>query len=72
MRKIVTLIVLAIAANAMAATVWPDEASFLGQIQGGYYLDVEKNGEGCGYRTDAHENWYHDYSTGFRCCADAK
>jgi formylglycine-generating enzyme required for sulfatase activity len=47
---------------------WVDDPA--GTFQGGYYLDVEKNGDGCGYRTDAHENWYHDYSTGFRCCSD--
>lgn len=47
---------------------WVDDPA--GTFQGGYYLDVEKNGEGCGYRTDAHQVWYHDYSTGFRCCAD--
>lgn len=47
---------------------WVDDPA--GTFQGGYYLDVEQNGEGCGYRTDAHEAWYHDYSTGFRCCAD--
>jgi formylglycine-generating enzyme required for sulfatase activity len=41
-----------------------------GTFQGGYYLDVTQNGDGCAYRTDAHEAWYHDYSTGFRCCAD--
>ena len=41
-----------------------------GTFQGGYYLDVTQNGDGCGYRTDAHEAWYHDYSTGFRCCSD--
>ena len=41
-----------------------------GTFQGGYYLDVTQNGDGCGYRSDAHEAWYHDYSTGFRCCAD--
>ena len=41
-----------------------------GTFQGGYYLDVTQNGDGCGYRTDAHASWYHDYSTGFRCCAD--
>ena len=28
------------------------------------------NGDGCTYRTAAHEFTYHDYSTGFRCCAD--
>jgi formylglycine-generating enzyme len=43
-----------------------------GTFQGGYYLDTHINGDGCGYRTTAHEFTYHDYSTGFRCCADAK
>jgi formylglycine-generating enzyme len=47
---------------------WVDDPD--GTFQGGYYLDVTQNGDGCGYRTDAHEAWYHDYSTGFRCCAD--
>ncbi len=47
---------------------WVDDPK--GTFQGGYYLDVTQNGDGCGYRTDAHESWYHDYSTGFRCCAD--
>ena len=42
-----------------------------GTFQGGYYLDTRRNGEGCLYRTVAHEFTYHDYSTGFRCCADA-
>jgi hypothetical protein len=42
-----------------------------GTFQGGYYLDTHKNGDGCLYRTLAHEFTYHDYSTGFRCCADA-
>lgn len=41
-----------------------------GTFQGGYYLDTHINGDGCGYRTTAHEFQYHDYSTGFRCCAD--
>jgi formylglycine-generating enzyme len=41
-----------------------------GTFQGGYYLDTMKNGEGCAYRTTAHDVDYHDYSTGFRCCAD--
>jgi hypothetical protein len=41
-----------------------------GTFQGGYYLDTHLNGDGCEYRTMAHEAWYHDYSTGFRCCAD--
>jgi sulfatase modifying factor 1 len=41
-----------------------------GTFQGGYYLDTHINGDGCKYRTSAHEFTYHDYSTGFRCCAD--
>jgi hypothetical protein len=45
---------------------WTDDGSF----RGGYYLDTTVNGEGCDYRTTAHARSYHDYSTGFRCCAD--
>jgi formylglycine-generating enzyme required for sulfatase activity len=41
-----------------------------GTFQGGYYLDTKLNGEGCAYRTTAHDFAYHDYSTGFRCCAE--
>ena len=43
-----------------------------GTFQGGYYLDTSINGEGCSYRTTAHDFDYHDYSTGFRCCADPR
>jgi formylglycine-generating enzyme required for sulfatase activity len=39
-----------------------------GQFRGGYFMDTHKNGDGCGYRTVAHDPTYHDYSTGFRCC----
>ncbi|WP_394836966.1 formylglycine-generating enzyme family protein [Pendulispora rubella] len=46
---------------------WTDDGIF----RGGYYLDTEINGEGCEYVTAAHATYYHDYSTGFRCCADA-
>jgi len=49
---------------------WIDDPN--GTFLGGYFQDVELNGHGCGYKTDAHEFAYHDYSTGFRCCADAK
>ncbi len=41
-----------------------------GTFQGGYYQDTHINGDGCDYKTMAHEFRYHDYSTGFRCCAD--
>lgn len=43
-----------------------------GTFAGGYYLDTALNGDGCHYRTVAHAHDYHDYSTGFRCCADVK
>jgi hypothetical protein len=43
-----------------------------GTFRGGYYLDTHINGDGCDYRTVAHGPSYHDYSTGFRCCADAR
>jgi hypothetical protein len=46
---------------------WTDDAAF----RGGYYLDTTINGEGCDYTTTAHSAIYYDYSTGFRCCADA-
>jgi formylglycine-generating enzyme required for sulfatase activity len=39
-------------------------------FRGGYFQDTRINGNGCAYRTTAHEAGYHDYSTGFRCCAD--
>jgi sulfatase modifying factor 1 len=41
-----------------------------GTFQGGYWLDTSQHGDGCAYRTIAHEFAYHDYSLGFRCCAD--
>ena len=43
-----------------------------GTFQGGYWLDTSQHGEGCAYRTIAHGYGYHDYSAGFRCCADPK
>ena len=41
-------------------------------FRGGYYLDTHLNGAGCAYRTTAHAAEYHDYSTGFRCCASTR
>lgn len=49
---------------------WVDDPA--GTFQGGYYQDTHLNGDGCGYKTTAHNAVYHDYSTGFRCCADAE
>jgi len=42
-----------------------------GVFRGGYYQDTHLNGDGCKYKTVAHDVSYHDYSTGFRCCSDA-
>ncbi|MEO8877930.1 MAG: SUMF1/EgtB/PvdO family nonheme iron enzyme [Polyangiaceae bacterium] len=41
-----------------------------GTFQGGYWLDTSQHGDGCAYRTIGHDFGYHDYSLGFRCCAD--
>lgn len=41
-----------------------------GTFRGGFYVDTRINGEGCLYRTTAHDVGHFDYSTGFRCCAD--
>ncbi|MDB4998515.1 MAG: kinase domain protein [Myxococcaceae bacterium] len=49
----------------------PADAKGHGRFRGGFYGDAELNGPGCLYVTSAHELTYHDYSTGFRCCADA-
>jgi formylglycine-generating enzyme required for sulfatase activity len=49
---------------------WIDDPA--GTFLGGYYLDTHINGDGCDYKTVAHDADYHDYSTGFRCCADAR
>lgn len=43
-----------------------------GTFRGGYYQDTHNNGDGCKYKTVAHDVTYHDYSTGFRCCADSR
>jgi sulfatase modifying factor 1 len=43
-----------------------------GTFQGGFWLDTSLHGEGCAYRTIAHGYRYHDYSTGFRCCAEPR
>jgi formylglycine-generating enzyme len=43
-----------------------------GTFQGGFWLDTAHHGDGCAYRTIAHDFGYHDYSTGFRCCADLR
>lgn len=41
-----------------------------GTFQGGYWLDTSQHGEGCAYRTIAHDYGYRDYSTGLRCCQE--
>jgi formylglycine-generating enzyme len=47
---------------------WIDDPE--GTFVGGFFMDTFQNGEGCSYRTFGHEFEYHDYSTGFRCCAE--
>ena len=42
-----------------------------GVFMGGFFSNHEELGPGCKYITVAHEPTYHDYSTGFRCCATA-
>jgi len=43
-----------------------------GTFRGGFYVDTVLNGPGCLYATTAHDVLHWDYSTGFRCCADAQ
>jgi hypothetical protein len=50
----------------------PADSKGHGRFRGGFYGDAEINGHGCLYVTSAHELTYHDYSTGFRCCADPR
>lgn len=42
-----------------------------GVFMGGFYSTHGELGPGCNFTTVAHDPAYHDYSTGFRCCADA-
>lgn len=48
---------------------WVSDAD--GTFRGGFYVDAVLNGPGCTYATTAHDRYWHDYSTGFRCCADS-
>jgi formylglycine-generating enzyme required for sulfatase activity len=41
-----------------------------GVFMGGYFSSHREHGRGCEYVTTHHAPGYHDYSTGFRCCAD--
>lgn len=43
-----------------------------GMFLGGFYSTRAEHGPGCHYATVAHGPSYHDYSTGFRCCRDAR
>jgi formylglycine-generating enzyme len=42
-----------------------------GVFMGGFFSTADQHGPGCTFTTIAHEPAYHDYSIGFRCCADA-
>jgi sulfatase modifying factor 1 len=39
-------------------------------FMGGFYSTTDEHGPGCHFTTPSHAASYHDYSTGFRCCAD--
>jgi formylglycine-generating enzyme len=41
-----------------------------GVFMGGYFSSQREHGRGCEYVTTHHAPGYHDYSTGFRCCAE--
>jgi sulfatase modifying factor 1 len=43
-----------------------------GVFMGGFYSTQGELGPGCTFTTVAHDAGYHDYSTGFRCCADVR
>ena len=43
-----------------------------GIFMGGFYSTTDQHGPGCRFVTPGHGPRYHDYTTGFRCCADAK
>ena len=58
--------------NDMVGNLHEWVATPSGTFLGGYYLDAKINGEGCNYKTVAHNANYHDYSTGFRCCANPR
>lgn len=41
-----------------------------GTFMGGYFSSQGEHGRGCEYVTTHHAPHYHDYSIGFRCCAE--
>jgi sulfatase modifying factor 1 len=53
---------------------WIDATTGTGNgiFKGGFFVDAKLNGPGCLYATTAHAKTYHDYSTGFRCCANPR
>lgn len=53
---------------------WIDATTATGNgvFKGGFFVDAKLNGMGCNYATTAHAKSYHDYSTGFRCCASPR
>jgi hypothetical protein len=43
-----------------------------GAFIGGYFSSQGEHGRGCAYVTATHSPDYHDYSIGFRCCAEER
>ena len=82
MKHLSPLIAVAVAASAAIAGMqmaWAQPAkgaaaSFdrVREVTANRFKDTKLTGEGCDYRTTAHDFGYHDYSTGFRCCSDTR
>jgi len=51
---------------------WQPTFPGAGIFMGGFFSTNGEHGPGCLFTTIAHEPAYHDYSTGFRCCKDAR
>lgn len=51
---------------------WQPVRSGNGIFMGGFYSTTSEHGAGCAFTTVTHEPGYHDYSTGFRCCASPR
>jgi len=48
---------------------WQPATPGNGMFMGGFFSTSNEHGAGCNFTTVAHDAAYHDYSTGFRCCA---
>jgi hypothetical protein len=58
--------------NLLEWSADPPDVNGHGRLRGGNYFNAELNGPGCLFVTSAHDLAFHDWSTGFRCCTDAR